>query len=409
MIVILSSKSLETSSKAIAEMLTDAFKSRVQISLVDAAAPLPWEAEVTWDDLLIVVYDATPFPDSGSKFISQYLAGRKGEGLLLPIALSSAHARPPQAAEAIKAFLFDSSEPGISQRLIQRIGSMLGLRILNRGTQIFISYRASDGAAIALQIEHRLKSLGYPVWRDEAPELDGDTKILPGTPVQRQIDDGLARANIVLLLDTPQAPHSSWIKHEVDTANGLLVPILPICFRREGDPKKGPRFRSLQDLQRWIEMPLVEPQQAPPLTNDNLNLLISGMEQYLCELFQRKCRIPFLVEKEFVARNYSWKMLDQRLLMCESVKSRSFRSTTKVLSHCSVFEQVHGPTMQVFSAFLRSSGRPNHALYIYDGELIPEPELKEIIESSEKADGVVILHHQELSALIDSDFTTFTP
>jgi hypothetical protein len=65
--------------------------------------------------------------------------------------------------------------------------------------------------------------------------------------------------------------------------------------------------------------------------------------------------------------------------------------------------------MDAFSAFLKKSGRPNHALYIYDGELIPEPQLKEIIEATPPDDGVVILHHQELATLIDSNFSTFTP
>ena len=129
------------------------------------------------------------------------------------------------------------------------------------------------------------------------------------------------------------------------------------------------------------------------------------MEMYLCEIFQRKCRVPFIVEKEFVSRDYSWRILDQRLLMCESLKKHSVRLTTKVLSHCSIFDQVHGPALQMFRAFLKNTGRPNHSLYIYDGELIPEPQLNDIIEAAPGDEGVVILHHQELAALIDSNFT----
>jgi hypothetical protein len=100
-------------------------------------------------------------------------------------------------------------------------------------------------------------------------------------------------------------------------------------------------------------------------------------------------------------------MLDNRLLISESLKKHSARLTTKVLSHCSIFDQVHGPALKKFGDFLKNTGRPNHSLYIYDGELIPEPQLKEIIEAAPAEDGVVILHHQELAALIDSNFTTF--
>lgn len=396
-------------SKMIAERITSdlhaAFKAHVEVSLSSASSPSAWPADVNWDDLLIVLFDATHFADAGNNYIAEYLQNRKKTALLLPVALDAGHRRPPKAAEAIKALEFDAAASGVDGRLVKRVGSMLGLRVQQRHNQIFISYRASDGTEIARQLEDRLASLGYPVWRDEAREMDGETKILPGSDVQQQIDQGLERASIVLLLDTPAAPHSVWIKHEVDTANGLLLPVLPLCFRTKDDPKKGPRFNSLLQLQRWVPLPFPTLPRVPPLTEDELNLVVSEMEMFLCEIFQRKCRVPFIVEKEFVSRDYSWRILDQHRLICESLKKHSVRLTTKVLSHCSIFDQVHGPAMQMFREFLKNTGRPNHSLYIYDGELIPEPQLKDIIEAAPKDDGVVILHHQELAALIDSNFT----
>lgn len=285
---------------------------------------------------------------------------------------------------------------------------MLGLRLQQRENEVFISYRASDGTEIAKQLEQHLVSLGYPVWRDEAREMDGETKILPGSDVQNQIDEALEGASIVLLLDTPAAPHSIWIKHEVDTANGMLLPILPLCFRSNADPKKGPRFNSLLQLQRWVPLAFAGVPSVPPLTEDDLKLITGEMEVFLCEILRRKCRVPFIVEKEFVSRDFTWRMLNQRLLMSESVKKHSARLTTKVLSHCSIFDQIHGPALKMFQDFLQKTGRPNHSLYIYDGELIPEPQLREIIEAAPTDESVVILHHQELAALIDSNFTALT-
>jgi len=409
MIVILFAESQQGLTEGLVKTLTVAFRERVETISTKASKPEPWPVDIAWDDLLIVLFDGTPFPTEGNAYINAFLNARDGQGLLLPVCVGMASCHIPEGAKAIKAFPFDATSPSIIERLTQRVGAMLGQRVLHREAQVFISYRAIDGTALACQIEERLKELAYPVWRDEAKEIDGETKILPGTPVQKQIDDGLARAAIVLLLDTPQAPHSHWIKHEVDTANGLLVPILPVCFRSKTDPKRGPRFRSLQDLQRWIEIDISALQPNHSLGDDDLDRIIFAMEEYLCQLFQRKCRVPFLVEKEFASRDYSWKILDQRLLMCESTKAHSLRTKTKVLCHCSIFEQVHGPTMEMFGAFLKKTNRPNHALYIYDGELIPEPELQSIIESTSSEDGVVILHHQELAALIDSNFTTFSP
>jgi len=410
MIVILHATSQRATAEQIRRDLDAAFKNAVPITFADASSPGNWPADVSWDDLLVIVYDGTAFPDAGNKYIQDYLDARNGKGRLLPVALDPHNRRPPQAASSIKALEFDAAAAGADGRLVKRTGAILGLRLQQRDTKIFISYRATDGIEIARQIESHLVGLGYPVWRDEAKELDGETKILPGSPVQSEIDTALDNASVVLLLDTPQAPHSPWIKHEVDTANSQLLPILPLCFRPSTDTKKGPRFRSLLDLQRWVPLPFNAPLATPPLTDLELDLIVSEMEAYVCEIFRRKCRVPFLVEQAFVSRSYTWSILDARLLMCESVKNHSMRLSTKVLSHCSIFEQVHGPAMQVFSEFLTRTGRPNHALYIYDGEeLIPEPELEEIIKSSPSGNEMVILHHQELAALIESNFTTFTP
>ncbi len=233
--------------------------------------------------------------------------------------------------------------------------------------------------------------------------MDGETKILPGTEVQDQIDDALAKSSIMLLLDTPESPHSPWITHEVETANSLLLPILPLCFRPPIDNKQGPRFPSLRQRQRWLNLPLLAGI-TPPLQNEQLAGVANQMEDYLCELIQRKCRVPFLVEKEFIKRNFSWHMLDQKLLIGKSVKGADTRFPIKVLSHCSIFDHVHIPGMKAFSAFINKVGHPNFSLYIYDGEIIPEPQLKRIIEDNPTIDSIYTLHHQELAALIESNF-----
>jgi hypothetical protein len=408
MIAVLHEDVRQRDAEEMASDLRSAFKTHIEVSLVNASHPDHWPGAVNWDDLLIVVYDGATFSQAANDYVLEYRTMRSQTGLLLPVALDPAHRSPPQSAAAIKALCFDQEARGVAGRLVRRVGAMLGLIAQQRDNRIFISYRATDGTRIAEQLESHLISLGYPVWRDEARELDGETKILPGSDVQGQIDQGLEDANIVLLLDTPEAPHSHWIKHEVDTANARLLPVLPLCFRTESDEKLGPRFRSLRDLQRWVPLILRDPTINPPMTESDLVQIVAGLERFACELFQRKCRVPFIVEKEFVSRDFSWKMVNRELLMGESIKKYSSRVSTKVFSHCSIFDQVHGPALDAFSAFLKRSGRPNHALYIYDGELIPEPQLEEIISATSPDDGVVILHHQELAALIDSNFSTFS-
>jgi hypothetical protein len=384
--------------------LITAFSDHVKIEMVDAVSCSSWPTDASWDDLLIVLYDGKAFADAGNLFIRQYLEERPHSAMLLPVAVDPTSKKPPEAAAAIKALECDGAADGPAGRLVNRVGGMLGLRVQGRESKIFISYRASDGARIAQQLYTHFESLGHRPFLDEAREIDGETKILPGSPVQDQIDEALDGATLVLLIDTPDAPHSIWIKHEVDTANALLLPILPICFRQDGDRSKGPRFRSLAALQRWVELQTPSAFLGPPLNNSQLDQIVNEAETYMCELFRRKCRVPFIVEKEFLSRGFAWKALDKRLLMFESSKPQSLRLSTKVLSHCSIFDPIYTPAMKRFGMFLKETERANYSLFIYDGELLPEPQLQEIIEARDEPD-IIILHHQELAALIDSNFT----
>jgi hypothetical protein len=381
--------------------LTDSFAGHVEIELISAVTAGEWPAEGSWDDLLIVIYKSGDFPASGNSFIENYLAQRPRTALLLPVATERTAPHPPSAANAIKALEYDVKEDRSAPRLVSRVGGMLGLRLQGRDKKIFISYRRSDGSAIAAQLYAHLEALGHQVWRDEAQELDGETKILPGTPVQEQIDEALNKASLVLLLDTPAAPGSSWIKHEVNTADAMLLPILPVCFRDAIDPKKGPRFRSLLALQRWVSIQMPATDATAPLLDSQLDEIAREIETYLCEIFRRKCRVPFIVEGEFVSKGFVWTVLEPRLLMYESSK-RGGRLKTRVLSHCSIFNQIYEPSIMRFHKYLAEAGQCNYSLFIYDGDLLTEVELEEIIAGQDGS--MVILHHQELAPLLSSNF-----
>jgi hypothetical protein len=404
MIVILYQRGSQKIAKKAAADLVKAFTDHVKVAVMAASSPSSWPTDVSWDDLLIVMFDGKKFPDAGNLFIRNFLEKRPHSAILLPVAINPTSKKPPEAAAAIKALKYDRAARGPKGRLANRVGGMLGLLVQGRDTNIFISYRETDGSTIAKQLHTHLVSLGHRAYLDEAIEFDGEPSILPGSPVQKQIDEALEKANLVLLIDTPSAPASPWIKHEVDTADALLLPILPLCFRDKGDRKVGPRFPSLLALQRWVSIQRPDPADDPPLSIKQLDGIVYDAETYLCEMFQRKCRVPFIVEKEFVSHGFAWKVLDKRLLMFESSKSLTPRVPTKVLSHCSVFDPVYSPALKRFTEFLKNTARSNHSLFIYDGELLPEPILEDIAKA--QSEPVIILHHQELATLIDSNFTT---
>ena len=378
-----------------------AFEDHVEVQKVAANAPAVWSGDPSWDDLLVILYNTNGFPAAGNHFIEEFIRRRPATALLLPVAVDPAFRTPPGGAARIKALAYDAAASGPDGRLVKRAGGMLGLRVQGRDAKIFVSYRATDGRSIASQLHAHLTGAGHRAYRDEAKDVDGETAILPGSDLQSKIDDALKEANLVLLIDTPDASASRWIKHEVDTADSLLLPILPVCFRNVGDPRHGPRFPSLLPLQRWIDLPNPAPGVAQPLTEDQLNQIVSGAEGYLCELFQRKCRVPSIVEREFVSRGFDWNVLDKHLLMYKSSKPYGARLHFKVRSHCSMFDQIYKPALNRFHAFLKDSGRSNYSLFIYDGELLPPPQLEDLAAG----DGdVIVLHHQELAALIDSHF-----
>lgn len=404
MLTILFQDDCEDIAKRAADDLLTAFTGNVEVVLTAARNPSVREVEPSWDDLLVVLYSGDGFPEQGNEFIAEFVRQRPDTVQLLPVAAANdpTHRRPPRAAAAIKALVYDAAAAGVKGRLVKRVGAMLGLRLQGRDTRIFVSYREKDGKHVAKQVHDHLLEVGYRAFLDEAEELDGETSILPGTDVQAAIDEALENASLLLLIDTPEAPGSSWIKHEVDTANGMLLPILPMCLRKADDNRKGSRFPSLLALQRYIQVVHTDPVDSLRLTATDLTEAVNEIETYLCEILQRKCRVPFIVEREFVSRDYAWKVLDKRLMMFESEKTFSTRLQTRVNSHCSHFDQIFPPALRRFGTFLDEKGRGNFALFVYDGELLSDGILTDLGRGVE---GIIILHHQELAVAIESHFT----
>jgi hypothetical protein len=403
MVVILYEGGCEQHAQEAANDVRVAFGGHVQTRLQPAEGSNVWADPPEHDDLLMVMFRSATFPGAGQEFISAYLTERPQYGLILPVAISEDFRVPPPPANDYKALQFDADSPGPDGRLARRVGGMLGLRLQGRDAKIFLSHRASDGAHIARQLYDYFSRIGYRPYLDQAKDIDGDTRILPGSRVQKEIDEALRDASLLLLIDTPEILGSPWIKHEVDTANGIMLPVLPICFRAAGDAGKGPRFRSLLSLQRWEELAL--PANIPdPLSPADLDRIGKAAEQFLCEIFRRRCRIPFLVRNVFESKGFAWDVLDERRLMYRSSRRHGVRLTTRILSHCSIFEHIYGPALDRFRQFLQESPWANHSLYIYDGPLLPDSALVDV--HADEDERFVILHHQELANLIHSNFTT---
>lgn len=401
MIVILHNTANNTLAEKIKANLLKEFKNHVSVVVMLDSEPNIWPCEEEWNDLLIVLYDKNPLSDEADGFIRTFLSKRHDTALLLPVALDSTYPVPPKMASTFKALPFDKNDiHGAQKSLIFRTGAMLGLRLQGRNTKIFISYRALDGKKIAVQIYNHLSSLGHKPWLDEAKEPDGYTKILPGEQVQIEIENALDDASLLLLIDTPASSDSKWIKKEINIADGKLIPILPIVFRSESDSTKGPRFRTLLSLQRWLEMPFIDASEKTALSPADLDKITLELETYLCDIFVRKCRIPFLVRENFIKAGYDWNALNQTLSVYKSQQQYNPRILKTVHSHCSIYSTIYPPSFRRFKEFLDTQPHATHSLFIYDGDLLADEDLAEWFDNE-----MIVLHHQEISALLVSNFT----
>jgi hypothetical protein len=106
----------------------------------------------------------------------------------------------------------------------------------------FISYRATDASITAQDLNKRLEKAGYYPWLDEAKE-----HLSPGTDVQAVISKQIEQASMVLVVDTPAAPESTWIDFEIDLAGHRFIPVLPVVVGQDIS-----RFITLKSLERTV-------------------------------------------------------------------------------------------------------------------------------------------------------------
>lgn len=103
--------------------------------------------------------------------------------------------------------------------------------------RVFLSYSSSD-AAFGDPLRRALMSAGYQVW-------DPNLEVQPGTNFARAIGEALDGADALVVLVSPEAMQSDWIRWELDLAmtnprfKGRLIPVelrptdaLPWILRR---------------------------------------------------------------------------------------------------------------------------------------------------------------------------------
>ncbi|MEM7795028.1 MAG: toll/interleukin-1 receptor domain-containing protein, partial [Cyanobacteria bacterium P01_C01_bin.118] len=97
---------------------------------------------------------------------------------------------------------------------------------MNPLQDIFISYGRADSKRFAKQLTDRLEALGYSVW------FDFDS-IPQGVDYQKQIDDGIAKADNFVFIISPHATRSTHCRQEIERAVALNKRLIPLMHVEE--------------------------------------------------------------------------------------------------------------------------------------------------------------------------------
>jgi hypothetical protein len=132
----------------------------------------------------------------------------------------------------------DGDTPGAA--VLTTIRRHLGLEPFQRDCRLFVSYRRSDGTAAAQAIYRHFRGCGFDAFLDTEDEA-----IEPGAEVQPRIHEAIPEKDFLLLIDSPDAANSPWVREEVSSALSNRVAIFVV---RVGGSEGFPQIRDLPAL-----------------------------------------------------------------------------------------------------------------------------------------------------------------
>jgi hypothetical protein len=390
LILVLTQQGTEAAADAVKAALVQEYPLACPPEIVTADAV--WSRPVEWDDLLLVLYNSETLPAAAVQFIQGFRTAHKTGGSVIPIGVNPQFRKPPDPLGLIKAAQYDST-PEAMARIVESAGVFLGLSLRPGSQKIFVAYRASDGKSLAQSIYDRLKAAGVDAWLDEAGE-----NLQIGTDVQETIRKSLESAAMILLVDTPDAPDSPWVKIEVDLANSQLIPVLPAVAGGE----RVSRFIQLAGLRRWA---LVKQNglDNSPLTDPEWDAVRAEIDQLLLSALRRRLKILARARKAFEDDGYIWQPIDERLRMYRTEKSINALRKVVALSHCLVQDITFIPALRAWWDYLTQyPGLPmvNQKLCIYDREKVLSAAEIDTLAQSLPEINAILAHYNELDLLV---------
>lgn len=353
-----------------------------------------YTTDLKWNDVLVVFYNEEWLGEEVDKLLQYYLEHNLS---IVPVSFSKDLMCPPAPISHLKsANIFRANADRL---LINRILALIGHRVRARDTSIFISYRSVD-ESIAMQIENQLKELGYDTWRDEAKdEFDEFGNILFGDEVQEVIEENLKKASMLLLLESPSATESNWINKEIEIALANFVPILPVCFKREGERNRGSNFIQLRELGRYFDLAY-----STSLNKEDHEGITEELEMFLSDIYAKQHELPFLAQAIFTHAGYQWSKFIQEYPIYKSVKPTP-RGSMKTISHCSVYDGIYAEDLHAYMNLLDGQEEIcNYRLYLYGGSVLSPVQIDTFYRRSEKIADYKIYNITELQEAVLNNF-----
>ena len=184
--------------------------------------------------------------------------------------------------------------------------------------RVFLSYRRSDGSALAHQLRHALLDERWDVFLDRF-------SVPPAADFQHRLYQDLADKAFVLLLETPDVTGSDWVEHEVAFAHAHRLGLMSLAMPETAPEQLYPSV--LRQLRRQLSDAEVEPPAGSrTLTPDALASVLQEMDERHAEAYQQRRETLMLETSAEMRRHHytvtpigPWALLGSRGSMDEVV------------------------------------------------------------------------------------------
>lgn len=299
---------------------------------------------------------------------------------LLPVAIDPSRGGPPDPIASLKSRYWPSDR----NEILVSVAACMGLALRPGSNKVFVSYRAVDGTRSAELVERALADHGFAAWRDESKTAYDLPNLELGADVQEEIEKNLSTASAMVLLDTPRAGESSWVRLEVELAIGKMIPIFPIVLHDESRDTEVCRFRTLQSLHRRAVVESRYEAEQLVLPCDELDSVIDLVEQHLKTVYVN--RVLHLRELERFLHSKHWSFgRNEHLPHLHCGRIQEATRSLSLLACCSFEEQVFAPRVRAFvdgmSELASKKQMFNCNYYLYPGQSLRDQDLLEIIQN----------------------------